>query len=336
MTFTLKKTTRFKSVIAATNAFCALFEKQNGVSSLGMLLHKGKNIYHEKTLEFFVFKDAGVNRRTIINPLYKGLGSPLRDRIHNVMCLDATPATQSQLFAMIRGNNADAKWMKQFLLKDRQKMQLYRWQETHFNEENNHSPEELLHVARNIVNFAKLPPLPITFEEEGKSCFFSFSMAGGGVLDSESVKKQDSSDIWGWLRRANDTSYEKIGQRTEASSGVRISAMRLTIQLSWALTAPIIIHEICHYIDFITPNPYRINQGKHRLSFRDYEHLFAGHGASYTSIFARALIDFYGVDEQEMYESLKAADLWHFWIKSIAVKDIIEGMDHYVEQRLKS
>ena len=335
MEITPKKTARFDSFVAAINGFLSVFQKSKSPTALAgeiaMLVHQEKNLYYAKLVELLLYSEGKVSKQTIINPLWKGLDKARRDRISNVLAMDVNAATQSQLFAMVAGSGADSKWMQAFQLKDRQQNDLYSWEQGEFPRVNNISPEEMVMIASNIVNYAKLPPLPVSFKQSGKACFFSVSLAGGKVLDPESAKKDDDSAGWGWLRDVEDMSYEIVGERSnKKQDGLRISAMGLTMIMDWALSAPVIIHEVSHYVDFVTPNPYRLNQGKHRLSYKEYENIFAGHGASFTSIFARALIDFYEVNEDEMYDSLTMAGLDHFWIKSIRTEDIIKGMDRYI------
>ncbi len=335
MEMSVQKTVSFKSIFSAIHSFQKIFKKntlQGDIASqFGMLIHKGRDINHEKHVDLYQLSNDKVQRRSIINPLWKGLNPSLRDRIANVMTLDVNEATQSQLFAMVTGNGADSKWMQSFQLKDKQQTDLYIWEQGAFPRENNLSPEEMVLIASNMVNYAKLPPLPVNFKQSGKACFFSVSLANGKVIDPESAKNDENKGAWSWLINVDNTSHERVGERsTKKEDGLRISALSLTMIMDWALSAPVIIHEVSHYIDFVTPNPYRLNKGTHRLSFKEYETVFAGHGASFVSIFARALIDFYGVNEDDMYDSLNASDLDHFYIKTIKTEDIIKGMDRYI------
>jgi hypothetical protein len=333
MGFVVKKTLSFESHIKIISYFSNLFNNPKILalsSDIGLLIHSNKNPSQSKNAELCLYEKGKITKKTIINPLWVGLNKAQRNRLANVMTLDVNSATQSQLFAMITGNGADSQWMQSFGLKDKQQNDLYSWEQKEFERKNNISPQEMVMIASNIVNVAKLPPLPINFKETGKSCFFSVSLASGKTLNPESKEEGDDS-AWGWLRNVDAMEFENVTTPyTGKKDGLRISAMSLTMIMSWALSEPVIIHEVSHYIDFTTPNPYRLNKGKYRLSFNEYQKIFAGHGASFVSIFARALIDFYEVNEDEVYQSLEDARIDHFYIKSIQLSDIVKGMDEYV------
>jgi hypothetical protein len=335
MNFEVKKKWEFQSTIKAITHFLSLFESKKLLAlsgNFGMLVHDNKNITQNKYVDLYLYEKGKAVKRTIINPLWVGLKKPQRNRLSNVMMLDINSATQSQLFAMVTGNGADSKWMQSFSLKDKQQNDLYSWEQKEFPRINDISPQEMVLIASNMVNVAKLPPLPITFKADGKSCFFSVSLAGGKTLNPESSSDEDAAkNNWGWLRNVEDMEFEDVGiPYSGKNDGLRISGMQLTMIMAWALSAPVIIHEVSHYIEFTNPNPYRLNQGKHRLSFNEYENIFAGHGASFVSIYARGLIDFYGVKEDDVYDSLEESGLSHFFVKSIKSQDIIKGMDDYV------
>jgi len=108
--------------------------------------------------------------------------------------------------------------------------------------------------------------------------------------------------------------------------------MRLTMAMSWAMNAPVLLHELSHYITFMLPTEYKINKGKVHLNYNTYSLIFAGHGALYMAVFSRVLIDFYYVKEESLYESIIEAKLDWFPIKSLKIKDINTGIENYCDK----
>ena len=139
-----------------------------------------------------------------------------------------------------------------------------------------------------------------------------------------------NTNQWDWLQSMEETQFENVGE-VDKNYRIRISDMKLTMVLAWAMKPYLILHELAHYITFCYPSHYRLNRGEVKLSLAQYKDLFAGHGACYMAIFTRLVIDFMYVDEKEIYDSLDDAGLHYFPIESIQFKDVENGITQYVK-----
>jgi hypothetical protein len=331
--FTVLKQIPLKTQIKAFSTFSTFINKIKKEKTLyGLMVHPHSHVsMAEDVMLFYVNEQGGIEKSQIANPLWKSVDGVKRNITNRGFELEPSTAMQSQLFAMLDSAGGDDHWMQLFQLKDRQQSKMYQWQDDNFDKKNNMNISEMLRLSQNVLNVARLPPLIIHFKEDGNACMFAISRSGGKTLTVETQDGKKDDTQWGWLAKANEDKFEKVGD-LPAEYKLRISDMRLEMVMSWAMNAHILLHELAHYIQFIQPTPYRLNRGEVLLNFNEYEEIFAGHGAAYMAVFSRLLIDFYHVNEESLYDSIREAELLWFPIKSVKVSDITEGITKYCKR----
>lgn len=317
------------SALIQFSAYIKAPERAERRFSIGMMLHHTEHLRNQQHTELlYLDENENLTKTTIINPLWSGLKPVRRNIDSGGVSANVSLAMQSQLFAMLDRNAADDNWIQSFDLKDRQQQAMYRWQQSVFPTKNTMGPYEMSNLMKNVLNVARLPWIALHFQEKGDSCKFVLSLQGGRSLTSEADADEADVSKWGWLTKADEARFEKVGT-INSGYRLRISDMRLVMVMEWAMNAPILLHELAHYITFISPTPYRLNRGEHKLSFKQYEELFAGHGAVYMAVFARLLIDFHRIKASSLYESLDASGLNWFPIDNITTQGVTNGITKY-------
>ncbi len=298
----------------------------------GMLIHVEKSCLGYKEICLAYEEEKGcLIQKSIANPLWRGVKGVRRHLGRIAFDSEVSMAMQSQLFAMLDSVGGDSKWMQSFQLKDRQQQDMYRWQDEVFENRNDMSPSEMMALMKNVLSVARLPWIPLHFKESGNACMFAITRDNGKTLTVEGDGGDQDETIWGWLGRAGEDQFERVGVINDGYR-LRISDMRLEMVMSWAMNAKILLHEIAHYINFVHPTPYRVNNGEFTLNYDQYEEIFAGHGAAYMAVFSRLLIDFHYINEEALYDNLNSSGLAWFPIKSIRVEDLTEGITSYCQR----
>lgn len=329
------KKIQLKSKVSAFSKFSQFISQMKNKTSFGMMVHPHSDVsMAEDVMLFYVNENGGIEKTQAANPLWKGVDGVRRNITNRGFDLDLSMAMQSQLFAMLEGTGGDENWMKVFQLKDKQQSRMYQWQDDCFGKENNMTPREMLRLSKNVLNVAKLPPIDLYFKSDGPSCLFGITRSGGKTLTVETQDGKKDDTQWGWLTGANEDKFEVVGEVNDGYR-LRISDMRLEMVMSWAMNGHTLLHELAHYIQFVQPTPYRLNRGEVLLNFNEYEEIFAGHGAAYMAVFSRLLIDFFNVNQESLYDSIREAELLWFPIKSIKTEDVTEGITKYCKKNAK-
>jgi hypothetical protein len=333
--FTAIKTLKYNKVYSALKSYKSFVCNEKVKSSdneYGMMIHKTPFIKQSREVQLVYTEDTSgsVIQENIANPLWNKIDGVKRNISRSgEIELQGSMALQSQLFAMLDSTSSDQKWMDRFRLKDHQQNTIYQWQDEVFNRSNDMSPIEMQRLATRVCRHARIPNVPIRFKEKGNACMFAISHSGGSS-SHEGDKKDDKPD-WSWLNTAEEDTFQTLGE-LNVSPRIKISSMHLEMVMSWAMNNVILLHELAHYIHFLMPTPYRLNRGPYRLTFDEYEEIFAGHGSSYMAIFVRLLIDFGMYKEDALYESLDEAGIWWFPIEKLTVDSFTRGITKYCKK----
>lgn len=295
--------------------------------TLGLFLHNKANIRFAREVDFLRINNRDqIEHRYIRNPLWRLKNPVLRHKVSTEASLLVTPALQSQLYALLDIGH-DGRWMQSFQLEDPQAKHLYKWQSDHSarTDQLTHTPEQLLRLMHNILNYTGLPPILLEFKEDGDACMFSVQTKGN-------TGTRDEKPNFNWLNDNSESEYEKLGS-VNSSPRVIFTGMKITMIMSWAMNSRILIHELAHYFTFCIPTSYRLNKGEVSLSFKQYEELFCGHGLLYMGVYARMLVKFYHIKEDWLLDSWDDAGLKYITIDDLkldAVEKAITG--HYKAQ----
>jgi len=326
---------KFKSKVQAMVAFSKVIDTpaiKDKKSEYGMMLHAQPEVESAPNVTLVsVGNGENIETLQISNPFWRGVAGVRRNVSHRGFDAEPSLAMQSQLFAMLDSTAGDSQWMQSFQLKDHQQSMMYGWQDENFDKVNNMSPGEMQKMFVNVLNVARLPRIRLDFKAKGNACMFAITRPNGKTLNIESQDGKEDGDSWGWLNKAGEERFERIGVINDGYR-LRISDMRLVMIMSWAMNAHTLLHEIAHYITFVSPTSYRLNRGDYKLSYVEYEEIFAGHGAAYMAVFARLLIDFFYVEENYLYDNLRESGLKWFPIKSVRARDINDGITKYCKK----
>lgn len=332
--FNVLKVLQYKTRMKAMIAFQALIgglKSEVKKDSICMLTYEKKELRLCKNVTILQYVDGAINSKLIVNPMWSGIKKTKRNLESAFLSVESSQAMQSQLFAMLNSVKGDNSWLQSFSLEDFQVDTMYQWQQDFFPKENSMSVTEMTNMMKNVLNDARLPWIRLEFKNEGNACSFSISRADGGVIVLTKGQDGDTdTKKWDWLQDMDDEKFEEVGV-ADKEYRLKISDMKLTMILSWAMKPYLILHELAHYITFCYPTSYRLNRGEVKLSLAQYRDLFSGHGSCYMAIFVRLIIDFMYVDEEYLYNSLNESGLHYFPIKSIRMKDVEKGITKYLE-----
>jgi hypothetical protein len=332
--FELIKTTKFSSI---SKAFSRSYDLLTGKDddSLAVILHKS-SIETDEFVDILTLNEGKSVQRTYLQNPLKKLTRQRRRRVAQgdlSLQMSITPALRSQLYAMISAHKADKSLIKLFALKDEQQPTLYKWEGDAFPKGvTTMNPQQAQKLIKNVLNTAKLPWIKVNFLESAKSCSFSLKLKKGGKgISADSGSDNEDLDIS--FGRKEPDNYDDLGSIQSPKEYVSISNMEFNFAMNWGLNPYVILHELAHYIQFCTPTKYVLNQGKMPLSFKTYQNLFAGHGASFTGVFARLLIDFAYIDEKDLHRSLDAANLQYIHLKDISPDAVDEAIEDFIENK---
>ena len=295
--------------------------------TLGLFLHSKENIRFAREVDFLRINNRDqIEHRYIRNPLWRLKTPVLRHKVSTEASMLVTPALQSQLYALLDIGH-DGRWMQSFQLLYPQAKHLYKWQSDHSTrtDQLTHSPEQLLRLMHNILNYTGLPPISLEFKEDGDACMFSVQTKGKKASDDEKPN-------FNWLNDNSESEYEKLGH-INSIPRVIFTGMKITMIMSWAMNSRILIHELAHYFTFCIPTSYRLNKGEVSLSFKQYEELFCGHGLLYMGVYARMLVKFYHIKEDWLLNSWDEAGLKYITIDDLKLDDVEKAITgHYKSQ----
>jgi len=325
------KELQYNNVISAMRSFSEFIAKIITVSQkerYGLLIRHNKDLRSTRECNLTQYIDGTLSTRYIINPLWSGHNGAMRNTTTQGMNFSITPALQSQMFALLEGSTSDSKWMQQFKLKDKQQEDMYDWQAAHFPSKNSMNTWDMINLMKNVLNVARLPWITLEFVNNSKACAFSISEEGGKVIVAGGGNEAPREG-WEWLQNTSEDNFEIVGE-LDKSPRIKISGMKLTMALEWAMTPQLLLHEIAHYIAFCLPTPYRLNRGEKKMSFLEYEGVFSGHGALYMAIFSKLLIDFMYIKREPLYRSIQESGLECFEIKSLKPQDVNDAISIYL------
>lgn len=331
--FSLVKTSKFSSISKAYSGAYDILEKLNPLR-FGVLLHE-RPIGIEEALDILTKSlNGGVQRTFIQNPLRSNTKQKRRrvaqgDVSHS---LEVTPALKSQLYALINDEKADKTLINLFSLKDTQKDKLYQWENETFPKGiTTMNTDQAMKLIKNVLNRAKLPWIKVNFQETGKQCSFSLKLRKGGkgiTSDSEAGSSEGLSFV-----RQNPNNYDNLGDIHAPKEYISISNMSFNFAMDWGLNPYVILHELAHYIQFCMPSRYMLNQGQVPLSYTSYQTLFAGHGAAFAGVFARLLIDFAYINEEDVHRTLSKYEVQFVDTKEITLASMDKAIERFIENK---
>jgi hypothetical protein len=331
--FIILKELKFSSsakAISMYKEFVLRLPSNEVIESYGVALRPQKELRLAREITLLRVNNNQVSAQHIVNPSWAGRNPVKRNLAMQGLTYDVSGAMQSQLFAMLDASGSNSRWMQSFSLKDKQQKEMYQWQKEYFEGKNVMSAWEMVDLMKNVLNDARLPWIKLEFTESGNACMFAISSSDGKMINQEGSDKKENG-VWDWLQKMDDIQYEKVGE-IDKGYKIRISDMKLIMVMDWAMSPEILLHELAHYISFCHPTPYRLNKGELKLSFSQYEDIFCGHGSAYMAVFSRLLIDYMYLDEAHLQDSIQAAGLSYFPIRSIRVDDLTHGITSYIKK----
>lgn len=333
--FSIIKTVKFTNVIQAYDKIDKLLKSKNS-NKIGVIIHDCHISISEAVDLLTLNENKTIQKVAIRNP-FKGDNPPKRRRVaqsKGMYGVQVTPALKSQLYAILGEHNADTKLIGCFSLKDEQQQRLYEWEDKTFPKTvTTMDSEQAIKLLKNVLNYSKLPWIKVNLLASGKSCSFSLKLKKGGKsLSPESKDKDDSNNDTGWGRGKPDL-YDALDKEIKNGNFVSIDNMEFNFAMNWGLNPYVIIHEISHYVQFCMPTRYMINQGELPLSFNSYQELFAGHGAIFTGVFAKLLITFMHIDEDDLYRSLKKSNLSFIRIDDLSPCGVDTAIKSFIENK---
>lgn len=329
--FTPIKKLKYNDISSAYFKFKNFLLKQSNSDkeALGLMIHNSPNLRVHENLMLLLMDNNELIKKTIKNPLYNNIKGSQRALSAFTMDVTFSIAMQSQLFAMLNANTADKRWMSKYLLDDFQQDPVYAWQEEEFPSGNKMSASQMASLMKNVLNVTKAPSIKLNFEDDIPYC--SFSVSAPSSLLPKKIKGESVESLFSWLEEVDSNLYQKIGHLEKNKEVIGIDSMTLSIASSWGMSAPVLLHELAHYLMFISPTPYRLNKGDILIGYDEYEKLFSGHGAVFLSIFSYLLIKFAYVRKESLYLSLEANNLEWFELNSLTTDDINNGIRSYIE-----
>lgn len=331
-------------VVKSTRSFVSDFEAMKALSNLSkslksddpalFIMHRRPVYQQEKTIQLVtVHRTKGVSYKTVLNPHWSGLGGVLRNVSSPTIEQDISVALQSQLFAMLDMTKGDAKWMSEFSLKDYQQQDVYEWQRSFLPRGNLISAEKMASLMKNVLNVVRLPWIKLIFKDKGDACCFRVRLNNKSA-NPEVVATASDMESVNWLHEQNPALWEKVGH-FDTSDKLKIEKMELEFVTSWGMNPYILLHELGHYLAFCLPLKTKLNRGKWRLSYKEYEVLFAGHGALYMGVFRYLLINFGRVDQAWLDGTLTQSRVKYINIENLDVENIDDTVLDFAKTKLK-
>ena len=304
-------------------------------SKYAVLRHNDSDISKYRDIEFIQILDGRFRATLIDNPFWRHATPPKRRKSTPFKDFDVTLSAQSQLFAMLEGNNADNLLKAQFGINDYQQDSTYQWEDSVLKGGNSIPLREIIRLSRNVLAEPRLPPIGIFIKPGLSSSSFTLSSKGGKALtiDNKAGKDDNNRSLREMIQTPNKHTYESMEVGLSEPFKLSISQMSLHFAAEWALSPSVVIHELCHYITFCLPSPYLLNRGPIQVSWDEYQTLFAGHGAVWSGIYYRGLIDHAYYNEEELYASAQEHGLQFIKTPTLKISDINDAITKFLEKK---
>lgn len=331
-TFTIKATKPFYDEFALINQLSTLHKKMPKEATSLFIIHSHQDCARDKEVQLVtVTQGLAITYKTIMNPKWQGLGGVYRNVSSVFLQPEVSLAMQSQLFAMLDVTRSDQKWMSEFELKDHQQQIIYDWQFNALPGGNSITVDRMMTLMKNVLNVVRLPWIKLILKDSGKACCFRVKFDSKTANQETIATTQDQGQL-NWLHEATPQTWEAMGHYDKTPK-IKIEKMELEFVTTWGLNPYTLLHELAHYIAFCLPLPTKLNKGQRRLSFKEYERMFAGHGLLFVSIYRHLLIKFALIDEAWLDASFSASQVKYLNIKEVTA-DAVEKIISDPETRI--
>lgn len=330
---TCLKTQAFSNQVELSHKALALFKKVGGRHYV-LFRHNDKDPAMYRDIEIIQYVEGRLKATRVHNPLWRHSAPPMRRKSSPHQDFDITLSSQSQLFAMLESNNGDDILKAQFGINDYQQDQMYAWEDAALGGGNSLSVQEIINLARRVLMEPRLPPIGIQLRSGMSASKFMLSSKGGKSMsiDNESGDGDDGESLRSLIQEPSKGTYEKMEAATSQPFKLGLSQLSLHFAADWALSPQVVIHELSHYITFCLPSPYQLNRGPIRMSWDDYQTLFAGHGAVWSGIYFRALIDHAYFKADQLYQNAEEAGLLFIKTPTLKINDVNDAISHFLEK----
>jgi len=276
------KKAKFRSQMNAIDQFQKLAKSKSFKHSWVLLLHRSEDFRDDETLmEAAINKSGSVSSSYVRNPMFRFKKRPTRNKrmMHG---MNKLPGRHAQLLAMLDMSGRDLGLLGEFKLDDKQQNPVYEFHDNNWQkgETNALTVHECSMLMRNVLTYAGLPWIQLNFIEEGDTCFFRVQT---------DVKIPKSA---GTPRAAikDDDHLEDISPNRTPT--ISLEGLSLNLLVTWGTQADIVLHELAHYITFMTPIPERFTNLAKEMRQEDYALLFSGHGILYCTVLFHLLHKF--------------------------------------------
>lgn len=313
--FELKGTKAYPDEFSLTTYLTDLSKRVPLGQEALFFIHARQDVRADKKVQLVTLSSGKpMMYKTVLNPLWSGAQGVRRNISSVFLEPDVSLAMQSQLFAMLDADRADARWMQEYSLRDIYQQTMYSWQHANLPAGNIITPDRMVTIMKNVLNVIRLPWIPLHFTDKGDSCFFKVSF--DGPID----KKNTGASGFSWLHEPKKSSWEIMGHY-DKSPKIKIERMELYMLTKWGLNTYILLHELAHYCAFCLPLPSKLSKGDFRLSFTQYEMVFSAHGMLYMGVFRYLLITFAKVNPAWLDASLNESKVKYLNINKFTVQD---------------
>lgn len=328
------KTLPFKNQVALAHKAKSLFGKLDP-KRYALLRHNDKDPGRYRDIEFIQCLEGRIKATRAENPLWRHASVPMRRKNTPHYEFDITLSAQSQLFAMLEGNNADNILKAQFGINDYQQQQMYDWEDKVLGTGNTIPLTEIISLTRKVLMEPRLPPIGIHIKTGLSASKFMLSSRAGDTLSIDNKEKsgKDGDSLRDLIQSPSKSTYERMEAGTTQPFKLSLSQLSLHFAADWALSPQVVIHELCHYVAFCLPTPYLLNRGPVKMSWDDYQTLFAGHGAVWSGIYFRALIDYAYCNESQLYQSAEEHGLLFIKTSTLKISDINDAIATFLEKK---
>lgn len=286
--YTVIKKTTFPSQVDAIIAFEKLSKHKNFVETWVLIMHsKSDFIDCENIVETSFTSTGGLTNQFIQNPMFRLKVRPQRNRrLHN--SFDPTAGRHAQLLSMLDMSGRDEGIMSEFKLNDEQKDDVYAFHDAIWPKTNTTmlTTHETVMLVRNVLSYCGIPWIQLNFIDKGESCYFS-------VSTDKAPKKETGGPAHTYRE---DDHLEDISPSQDVI--IDMEGLSLNLLETWGMQIDIILHELAHYITFITPIPLRFTDACTQMTQKDYAVIFSGHGILYATVLFHLLEKFHYCDRK--------------------------------------
>lgn len=290
-----------------------------------------------ESCDFYFLKEdsLAITHQKINNPKRTKFGALRNRESTSTIHLDGNLSTLFQMYAMLdlyKGDNMASEKIAK--LKDPFAQQLYDWEVAVFSKRSTLGIREMERFIRNAIVYAKLPMITLVFVEDADSCSFSFQSKGKSpgashTREADPNHEEDKS----WLDTDALILFDEINAEPDTAKKIELSDFKLTFPLSWGMCKEIALHEVSHYITFLSPLKSKLNQGAIKLSYQEYSMLFCGHGALYCSIYLFMLYRFNIFDKESLYFNFRRQEIPFFEIDTLDPQHLELQLIDYVAKK---